>query len=104
MLTLIWLPDYLRSAGALWWEPETARGALLAEADQAPDTNPPSSVLQVTSYSPACAHSYLVPTLGSYALLVLADTQLKSLKINPVAYCRGILCPIKHNNNNLEYP
>ena len=43
----------------------------------------PPSVLQVTSYSPACAHSYLVPTLGSYALLVLADTQLKSLKINP---------------------
>ena len=29
-LILILLPDYLRSAGALWWEPETARGALLA--------------------------------------------------------------------------
>ena len=34
--------------GALWWEPETARGALLAEL--APDTK--LQVLQVASYSP----------------------------------------------------
>ena len=34
--------------GALWWEPETARGAQLAE----PGSRHQPSVLQVTSYSP----------------------------------------------------
>ena len=70
-----WSPELCMLLGwcvMVWWEPERARGGLLAEA--ALCRHQPS-VLQVTSYSQVSAHSYLVPTLTCTVLYLYLLTQ-----------------------------